>query len=277
MGGIIAGGFSIAPLVPWSTHLVAAIAALAMIAGVSLWDDRYGASVASRLFLQFVASLLVLMGLDLDSTMTMTPSWLTNGIAIAYLLWMINLYNFMDGMDGLAGGMAVLGFTFIAILGWQAQTPLYAVAASIVAASSLGFLIFNFAPARIFMGDVGSASLGLLAGVFSLAGTRIDAFPLWAAVLVFSPFIVDATLTLIRRLLRGEPVWQAHRTHYYQRLAQAGWGHRKTAIYAYGLMLACGLSALFAVHLQPKGQVLVLATWVLIYGVLARWIDIRTR
>lgn len=92
----------------------------------------------------------------------------------------------------------------------------------IIAAAFAGFLIFNFPPARIFMGDTGSSTLGLLAATLSLWGARDGVFPVWIAVLVFSPFIVDATVTLFWRLLRHEKIWQAHKAHYYQQLVQTG-------------------------------------------------------
>ena len=115
------------------------------------------------------------------------------------------------------------------------------------------------------MGDTGSSLLGLLAGGLSMWGAREGVFPFWVALLVFSPFIVDATVTLLRRLGRGERVWQAHKSHYYQRLVQSGWGHRKTVLYEYVLMLACGLSALLAQQLNLQGQVALILFWCLVY------------
>ena len=96
------------------------------------------------------------------------------------------------------------------------------------------------------MGDVGSSTLGLLAAAFSLWGARDGVFPFWVAILVFSPFIADASVTLVRRLLRGEKIWQAHKTHYYQKLVQAGWGHRKTVLVEYAIMIGCGITALLS-------------------------------
>ena len=278
VGGVLVGMLVLVSWVPWSNDFMWVAAALVMVAGISLWDDLYGANIAIRLFLHLGGALFVLQtGVGVGASPDIWPlsAWLSLPITMVFILWMINLYNFMDGMDGMAGGMAVFGFTFIAALSWHAHLYSFAVASGVVAAASLGFLVLNFAPARIFMGDVGSATLGLLAGVFSLAGAHLGAFPLWAAILIFSPFIVDATLTLIRRLFRGEAVWQAHRTHYYQRLVQMGWGHRKTALYAYVLMATCGVSAVIAVRLTPAGQWSVLGAWFLIYVVIVRWIDAR--
>jgi len=174
----------------------------------------------------------------------------------------------MDGMDGFAGGMAVIGFTSFAILGWQAGNALFTQISLLIAGAAAGFLWFNLPPARIFLGDTGSSVLGLLAAALSLWGNRDGLFPLWAAGLIFSPFIVDATVTLLRRTLRGEKIWLPHKTHYYQRLVQLGWGHRKTVLLEYCLMLACSLSALLAEYLSTGWQVGLLVTWILIYSAL---------
>src|SRR5262249_53435950 len=151
---------------------------------------------------------------------------LAAGVATA---WMINLYNFMDGSDGLAGGMAAIGFGCYGIAALAGGDYLCATINLVVAASALGFLCFNFSPARLFMGDVGSVSLGFLAAVLDVVGWLRGDWPVWFGIVVFSPFIVDATVTLFKRALRGARVWEAHREHYYQRLVQSGWGHRKTA------------------------------------------------
>jgi len=185
---------------------------------------------------------------------------------LLFVTWAINLYNFMDGMDGFAGGMAVIGFSTLAWLG-RVDEPFMNVCL-IVAAANAGFLIHNFPPAKIFMGDTGSTALGFLVAACSLWGSKSGLFPFWVAILVFSPFIVDATATLLRRLLRGERVWEAHRTHYYQRLVLLGWGHRRTVLAEYGLMLACAGSAVVAVHLPPAGQWVLIVGWIVIYSFL---------
>ena len=200
--------------------------------------------------------------------------WAVRGFTGLFVLWMINLYNFMDGMDGFAGGMAVIGFTTLAWLG-RADTEFAAVCMTIAAACA-GFLVYNFPPARLFLGDTGSTALGFLAAACSLWGSQAGLFPFWAALWVFSPFIVDATVTLLRRLVRGERVWEAHRSHYYQRLVLLGWGHRRTVLAEYALMLACAGAAILAVQL-PTGGILALAAGGLcIYGLLIRgviWLE----
>ena len=168
--------------------------------------------------------------------------WQMALLAVA-LAWLTNLYNFMDGSDGLAGGMALFGFGAYA---FAASPGVLATLCLCIAAASAAFLAFNFHPARIFLGDVGSIPLGFLAGALGLVGWRDGAWPLWFPLVVFAPFIVDATLTLGRRVAKRERVWHAHRDHYYQRMVRGSLGHRGTAYVAYAVMAACAGVALAA-------------------------------
>jgi UDP-GlcNAc:undecaprenyl-phosphate/decaprenyl-phosphate GlcNAc-1-phosphate transferase len=167
-------------------------------------------------------------------------------LLVLALAWLTNLYNFMDGSDGLAGGMAVFGFGAYAAAAWLAGAAVLATLCLCIAAAAAAFLAFNFHPARIFMGDVGSIPLGFLAGALGLVGWRDGAWPLWFPLVVFAAFIVDATLTLGRRLAKGERVWRPHRDHYYQRMVRGSLGHRGTAYVAYAVMAACAAAALAA-------------------------------
>lgn len=189
--------------------------------------------------------------------------------------WMTNLYNFMDGSDGLAGGMAAIGFgTYAMAASIAGDTGLAVVCACIVVAS-LAFLRFNFHPARIFMGDVGSIPLGFLAAALGILGAQRGAWPWWFAPVVFAPFVVDASVTLLRRIARGEKVWQAHRSHYYQRLVLMGWGHRRTALAEYGVMAITGAAAVVALGLPAPGQGGILAVLAAAYAAIALWVDRR--
>ncbi len=235
--------------------------AVLFITAVSLLDDLQNLSPWVRLG----AHLLAAIGL-VGQGVVLFEGWTGMVLSVLGLVWMLNLYNFMDGMDGLAGGMSLSGFGFLGLAGWLSGDLQFAVVCWTIAAAAAGFLIWNFPPARIFMGDVGSTTLGLLAGVLSLWGGREALFSWWYPLLVFSPFIVDATATLLRRLRSGEKVWEAHRSHYYQRLVQMGWGHRKTVLWEYGLMALCALVALWALRLPPIGQWGVLAALGLVYG-----------
>ncbi|ADC63923.1 MraY family glycosyltransferase [Allochromatium vinosum] len=250
------------------------LGALLLVALVSFRDDLGDLSPLARLTAHGLAAGALLLGglgwsrLDLPGATLVFPGWLALVLTLLFVVWMINLYNFMDGMDGLAGGMAVFGFLALAWLGWRGEEPGYVLVCLGVAASAGGFLASNFPPARIFLGDVGSSSLGLLAAALALWGTELGLFPLWVAWLVFSPFIVDATWTLVARLIRGERVWEAHRSHHYQRLVLAGWSHRRTVLRAYGLMGAVAVCAVAAPGLTASDQWMLLGAWAVIYGVI---------
>jgi UDP-N-acetylmuramyl pentapeptide phosphotransferase/UDP-N-acetylglucosamine-1-phosphate transferase len=137
-----------------------------------------------------------------------------------------------------------------------------------LAAATIPFLIYNAPPARMFLGDAGSVPLGFLAATFGLTGWLERWWPGWFPVLVFLPFIADASVTLARRLLHGEPVWQAHREHCYQRLVRMGLGHRRTlALYA-GLMAGATASALAALAWAPQLGAPALVFWTAVLGVL---------
>ena len=189
-------------------------------------------------------------------------------IAALAIAWMANLYNFMDGSDGLAGGMALIGFSCYGAAAWFAGSTEFALVNFSIAAAAAAFLVFNSHPARIFLGDAGSVPLGFLAAALGMIGWLQHDWTAWFPLLVFSPFIVDASVTLARRLLMREKVWQAHRDHYYQRLVRLGWGHRGTAFAEFGLMFASGALALAGQTLTPDMQVTVLAAAALAYLVL---------
>lgn len=236
--GVIAGLATtlpfIAPAAWWPMWL-----GLTLLVAVSFADDLGGVPIVWRFVTHVAAAVICVIGL-FDGALG--PAW--SGALILAMVWMTNLYNFMDGMDGLAGGMALIGFGFFAGAAWWNGHPVLALGSACVASSSGAFLLFNFHPAKIFLGDAGSTSMGFLAAAFGAIGWQQGAWSFWFPLVVFAPFIADATATLIRRAARGQKFWQAHRSHYYQRLALSGWGHRKTALAEYGVMTLCGGYAL---------------------------------
>ena len=251
------------------------VASVLLIFVVSFIDDCVGLPVALRLGVQAVSACIIIGGVGLTLSFIPIPGGphILLGIAaipvsVLVLLWMANLYNFMDGMDGFAGGMTFFGFGFLAYFGWQAHFPVMLIIATFVAMGALGFLTHNFPPARIFMGDAGSITIGFLAGTLMILGVRDGIFELWVPVMIFSPFIVDATVTLIRRILRRKKIWQAHREHYYQRLVLSGWSHRRTVLAEYGVMMLCGGLAVLYHHSTDKIRLIILCVWVAIFLVL---------
>lgn len=247
-----------------------------VLALVSFWDDRAGLAPGVRFVVHGLCaagivwwSRMTIDGVAVPLFGTFSLGWLAVPFTILFIMWMSNLYNFMDGMDGFAGGMTVLGFGFLSPLAWTGGHLSIATLSLLIVGATAGFLLFNMPPARIFMGDVGSVPLGFLAGVLAVIGVHDGLFDIWVPVLIFSPFVVDATVTLARRLIRGEIIWLAHREHYYQRLVLSGWGHRKTVLVEYMLMLACGTSALLYNELSEQWRLLLILGWVAVYSFLA--------
>lgn len=238
----------------------------AALAVVSLLDDVRGLPVAARFIAHFAAAAGCLLALGLTG-------WLLLPATLA-VVWMTNLYNFMDGSDGLAGGMAAIGFGALAAAAWLAHASVLAALCAAVAAAAFGFLRFNFPPARVFMGDAGSIPLGFLAATLGILGALQDAWTWLFPLLVFSPFIADASVTLVRRAWRREKIWQAHRSHYYQRVVLLGASHRQLALAAYALMLAMAALA-FAARFFPRHAVWAPILSAVVYLLLFRAIDRR--
>jgi len=190
--------------------------------------------------------------------------WLGVPLAFFWVVGLTNAYNFMDGIDGLAGSQAVIAGDAWAGLGWLRGEPLVSLLGLLVAGSSLGFLLHNWPPARIFMGDVGSAFLGFtfaaLAVVAALQNPRFAV----AGILLVWPFVFDTSFTLVRRLCHRENVFAAHRSHLYQRLVIAGYSHRTVTLLYVGLALVGALLAIVWVLDLPGSDWLVLGLPVLL-------------
>ena len=242
--GVLAG--SVGSPQPW-------LAPLLLLVGVSLWDDRRGVSVLLRLAVQLVAAL---------GWLWLGPphAWLDLTLLVLAIVWMTNLYNFMDGSDGLAAMMTIVGFGAYAVAAGRAGLADAPVIAA-VAAATIPFLVLNWPPARILLGDCGAVPLGFLAAVLGIGGWQAHSWPAWFPLLVFLPFIADATLTLGRRLLSGARVWRAHRDHYYQRLVRMGLGHHGALAVYSTLMLGTATSALAALVHAPASGASVLGLW----------------
>lgn len=209
---------------------------------LSALDDRRGLPIMVR----FGGHALAAAVASLQLLGTESPAQL----AAAFLatVWATNLYNFMDGADGLAGGMAAIGFGFLGLAAHTSADPHLAALAWTISAVALAFLRFNFPPARVFMGDAGSIPLGFLASILGIAGMVRGHWPFWFPALVFAPFLLDATYTLLRRAAQGERIWLAHRSHCYQVLVLSGWSHKRLALAEYGLMLTCGSLGMLAMR-----------------------------
>lgn len=270
VGGLLSIPWAILAGMLWAGQNVFLLTLAALLCAFSFLDDRIGLSVIWRLCTHLGVALAAVLVVGTDNILLLAVLTLT-------VTWMINLYNFMDGADGLAGGMAVFGFSAFGVAALLAGNNALAGMAFCLVAAAIGFLAFNFPPARIFMGDAGSTTLGFLAGALGILGWRDGAWPAWFPILVFSPFIVDASYTLMRRALRREKIWQAHREHCYQKLVRMGWSHRQLALSEYTLMVVAALGALALLHAETEIVVAGLLSFAFGYALIIIVVGVKWR
>ena len=201
-----------------------------VIAVVSYLDDLYELKPRTRFLTQLFTALAGLWFLDgmnvLDfGLFSIDNAIITNTIAVIAIIWFINLYNFLDGIDGYAGSEAI----FLAIAGYLLFGDVQFL---VLIASVLGFLVWNWHKAKIFMGDVGSTLLGYNVAIFTIYYANKESTNLWIWIILFGLFWFDATLTLYRRYKNKEKLSQAHKKHVYQRLNQSGWTHSRVVLYS---------------------------------------------
>jgi Fuc2NAc and GlcNAc transferase len=220
-------------IVSWE-ECAAVVGASALVAALGFGDDHRPISALVRLVGHFGAAGWLIIWLErvpaiFHQDAAANLAWFALLYAALYVVWLVNLTNFMDGIDGLAAVEAVTVCAAASLLTFRAIPSPQWIVPAVVACAALGFLIWNWPPARIFMGDVGSGSLGMMFATMSLLAGNSDPGLYWAWVVLLGAFIVDATVTLLRRLVRGEKLHQAHRTHAYQ-FAAARWTHKRVTI-----------------------------------------------
>jgi Fuc2NAc and GlcNAc transferase len=196
-----------------------------LIAGIGYLDDLRGVSARTRLAVQLVAAVVALVtlgGWSPEWIQKESAAWLVlQGATVVGIVWSINLFNFMDGIDGLAGTEAAyIGIGAAWLMSLVLTEPGVTNASLLLFAASLGFLLWNWPPAKIFMGDVGSGYLGFVIAVLAVASARERAPLMFVWIILGAMFLIDAIVTLLRRLIRGERIYEAHRTHAYQWLAR---------------------------------------------------------
>lgn len=207
-----------------------------LLAGICWIDDLKGLTARLRLLSQFIAVGLVFWAMPTSSPYFhgLLPAWLDSFIAIILWVWFINLFNFMDGIDGITAVEASsigLGLFLLMILGASQIT--HGLLGLVIAAAALGFLWWNWHPAKLFLGDVGSVPLGFLLGWMLL---QVLASPLWLIALILPLYyLADATLTLLRRGFKGERVWLPHREHFYQQATGRGLSHAHVTLVIAGV------------------------------------------
>ncbi len=227
---ILAGKYNIDYLL-----LVCFIGSGVLVALIGFIDDHQHIAARWRLLAHFIAAIWVLywlrglpslsvIGVPLD------VMWLNNILALLYLVWLLNLYNFMDGINGLASIEAITVCLGAIVLYWVVEISDVWVIPALLSIAVLGFLFWNFPRAKIFMGDVGSGFIGIVLGILSIQAAWVASELFWSWIILLGAFIIDATVTLIRRIVRGEKYFEAHRSHAYQYAARKFTSHTKVTL-----------------------------------------------
>lgn len=256
------------------------------IAAIGLLDDYSHINAGIRLFVHIMAAIAVLIcigGLQFIQVFEHIFKLELVGylVALIIIVWLLNLFNFMDGIDGLAGIEAIFVATAAALIsmssldknpyvnqlvGLDGQTTF--VLLLILSFSVLGFLIYNWPPARIFMGDVGSGFLGYVFGVLIIATTMIGIITIWVWMILLGVFIIDATITLIRRIFEGKRWYAAHRTHAYQHATQRWGSHLKITMAVLAINIIWLLPIAWLANIKPVwGSLLTLIAYIPLFFV----------
>jgi UDP-GlcNAc:undecaprenyl-phosphate GlcNAc-1-phosphate transferase len=258
-----------------SDYFLGFVVSAVLIAAIGFYDDIKNKPFTIKLATQVIAVAVVLVcGLVVDELSIPFVGVVSLGIwaylvSFVWILGLTNAYNFMDGIDGLAAGIAVIvSVFFCAITFSQGSTFVYITGYTILA-GSLGFLFYNFPPARIFMGDVGSAFLGFVFAVLAIIAARYDRSHTSFLVmpLLLLGFIYDTFFTFVRRLLRGDQVFHAHRTHLYQLFSRLGYSQRSVTLVHYGMCVLQGVAAAWMVAIPGGQRMFVFLPFLLAYGV----------
>jgi UDP-GlcNAc:undecaprenyl-phosphate/decaprenyl-phosphate GlcNAc-1-phosphate transferase len=243
-----------------------------LIAGISFYDDVKNKPFIVKLITQLFAVFLVLaFGLVIDQISLPFLGSVTLGvwaypISFLWIIGMSNAFNFMDGLDGLVGGIAVIVSAFFCAITFSQGSIFVYITCYALLAGSLSFLIYNFPPARIFMGDVGSAFLGFVFAVLAIIAARYDHSHTSFMVMPLLLFnvIYDTFFTFIRRSLRGDRVLDAHRTHLYQLFNRLGYSHRTVSLFHYCVCIIQGLAAVWMVNIPGSGRVFVFVPFLIL-------------
>jgi UDP-GlcNAc:undecaprenyl-phosphate GlcNAc-1-phosphate transferase len=256
------------------------LACVLLLAVVSFADDVNQRSYAAKLTAQALCGLaVVLAGFTIERLWIPLAGetalgWLAYPVTLLWVIGLTNTCNFMDGLDGLTAGVAAIAGVFLCGIALSQDSVFVYAASYALVAAALGFLVFNFPPARIFMGDAGSTFFGFAFAVLALIGAHFDLGHLsfYVVPMLLFQFIFDTLFTFLRRLARGEPVHQAHRTHLYQLLQRSGYSHRAVTLFHYAVAVAQGIGAVAIVKVEPQFRVLVFLPFLAFNVCYAAWV-----
>jgi Fuc2NAc and GlcNAc transferase len=245
----------------WWQYMLPGILLLAIVG----WrDDKRPVSSLVRLLVQLVVSLWLLGFFPFQFSLVYVGVFAGTTLG---MIWLMNLYNFMDGSNGMAGFQGVFAGLTMAVIFQMGDQPALALIALLVAAACAGFLPLNFPRARVFMGDVASVPLGFIFASLAVYGLHTDSLSLSVAILIMSVFFVDATLTLLTRVLCGERWYTAHAQHVYQRLIAHGWSHQQVLVVYQAINLILVLPAIVLVIIYPQYAIVTVGLTLILLGV----------
>jgi UDP-GlcNAc:undecaprenyl-phosphate GlcNAc-1-phosphate transferase len=257
----------------------------AVLAAISLIDDILQKTFWLKIFVQVLCTGAVL-GAGVVLERIAIPLWgeipLSGAGYVLTFVWVLgltNAYNFMDGLDGLAAGVALIAAAFLCAIAFEQKSLFVYISSYVLLASVAGFLLFNFPPAKIFMGDVGSAFLGFTFATLAVIGASPNGGHLsfYIVPLLLFHFIFDTVLTFFRRLLRGEKVHSAHRTHLYQLLNRLGYSHRSVSLFHYLMTALQGSAAFVSIGLPADRRLLLFLPFLVFEIAYARWVLRRAK
>ena len=259
-------------------NLIGFAVAACVISVIGLFDDLKKLKTFQIKLLGQIAAAMVLLASGIVFSQVPLPfvgqiqlGWVGYPLTVIWLVAMTNIFNFMDGLNGLAGGVAVAVAAFLCAVTYLEGSFFVYILCYILVASSAGFLVYNFPRPRLFMGDVGSQFLGFSFAAIAIIAAEIDTSrtSLLVVPLLFFNFIFDTVFTLCRRLLNGENITQAHRGHLYQLLNQIGWSHVRVSILHFFMTISQGVGTLILIRCEPQQQVVVFLPFLILQTVYA--------
>lgn len=269
----------------YATYFLGFFAGSFVIAALAFSDDLRPISFTIKLGGYILATIVVLWaGIVIDVTYLpifgeVRWGWGAYPLTLLWVLGLTNSYNFMDGLDGLAAGTAVIAALFLSLISFQQGSNFIYLASLVLAAASLGFLIFNWSPAKIFMGDIGSTFLGFAFATMAVIAARYDHShtSLFVVPLLLFHFIFDTLFTFFRRLLAGEHVFLAHRSHLYQLLNRLGYSHRQVTLFYCAMAISQGVAAVWMTNIPGPDRMLVYLPFLIFYLIYAAWVMVRSK
>ena len=229
------------------------------IAVLGWFDDRYNLRIRTRIITQIVIAcamvylLARLQGINIAGYHLELPDWVLFLVLVGWVVWMTNLFNFMDGIDGLVATQSTIAAIVLAFWFHHAGASGLVLLNLALAGALVGFTVLNWRPARVFLGDIGSLSLGIYFAVMGVIGWTEYHLAVEAFVLLYGVMLCDSSVTLAVRILRGERWWEAHSSHFYQRLVGVGYNHAQVASLAVVITLCLSIFGTFVIHKVGPG------------------------